>query len=360
MKVVRGSEYQDFLRCRYRWAERWINKLEKVTPNNKLFFGNLFHKFTEVYYDVKDTGAAYNAMMTLFNDTDKSGMEQVEIDQLWELVTNVVNHYVDQWKQDDDKINVLATEMHIIIPLDDDIAFEGTIDLVYEDKDGNLWFRDYKTTSSIDKYDKKAAMDRQISRYWWALQQLTKGIGMIEKDGEWKPFNETFEFLKIKNKRVEGFQYDIVLRDYPRQPKELKNGGLSTDKRQKTTYKVYRQAMKDVLNLDNEGFLGFEDYQDILEHLAAQEGDHGNRFFRRVPVHRSQHEVNAAIVEFYHTSLDARDVELAIKSGQTQLAYRNINDDCSWDCPFKELCHATIAGDDASLIRHILYVVGGK
>lgn len=354
MKVVRGSEYSDFLRCRYRWAERWINGLVEVKEDNKLFFGNLFHKFTEVYYQDKDFDVAYTAMLKYFDEKDKTGMEQVEIDDLWDLAYRVAINYVRQWEKEDTKFTVLTTEMHVVIPLDDDIAFEGTIDQVFEDENGMLWFKDYKTTASIDKYEKKAAMDRQISRYWWALQQLTKGVGMIEVNGQWVPFKDTLTFLKIRYKEVAGFVYDIVLRDYPATPKELKGGGLSRDKRQKTTLKLYKEAL-DSLNLEN-----WDEYEDIIEHLANQENDFGNRFFRRLPVFRSQHEVNAAMMEFYHTSLDAHDVELAIKDGKTQLAYRNITGECSWDCSYKALCHATIAGDDTSLIRNIMYTTEGK
>jgi hypothetical protein len=31
-------------------------------------------------------------------------------------------------------------------------------------------FMDHKTVSSISMYEEKAVMDRQISRYWWALK----------------------------------------------------------------------------------------------------------------------------------------------------------------------------------------------
>lgn len=356
MKIVRGSEVSDFLRCRYRWAERWINKLEEIRPNDKLFFGTLFHKFVEVYYKDRSYNDATGAMDYLFDQQDKRGMEQVEIDALWDLAVKVTRGYVDQWNGDRD-MNILATELHIIIPLDNDIAVEGTIDLVYEDKDGLLWFMDHKTTAAIDKYEKNAAMDRQISRYWWMLQQLTKGIGMIEKDGQWVPFKDTLDFLKIRYKEVAGFIYNIVLRDAPVEPKVLKGGGLSTDKRQKTTHDLYWKELKHRGLIDENGFAPAE-YHEILDHLASYENDFGNRFFRRVPVFRGQHEVNAAMMEFYHTALDVHDVERAIKDGQTQLAYRNITNDCTWDCPFKTLCHATIAGDDAVSIRNIMYKVG--
>ena len=50
MQLIRGSEIQDFLRCRKRWDYRWNQRLKPKRPDGKLFFGTLGHKFVESHY----------------------------------------------------------------------------------------------------------------------------------------------------------------------------------------------------------------------------------------------------------------------------------------------------------------------
>jgi RecB family exonuclease len=201
MRKIRGSEVNDFLRCRTRWDYAWQQNLKPKTPNDKLFFGTLFHKYLEEWYKNHSQAQALTAMKKLFDETDTSGMEQVVIDELWDLAFNVAENYFAQWAKDDNKMEVLATELEFAFPITKDKWYTGTIDLVVKDEYGKVWFYDHKTTASIDLYEKRADMDRQISRYWWALQQLGYD--------------------------VDGFIYNIVVKDTPRKPELLKKGGLS-------------------------------------------------------------------------------------------------------------------------------------
>jgi hypothetical protein len=109
------------------------------------------------------------------------------------------------------------------IPLTDDDIYTGTIDLVLREKStGRVWFADYKTTTSIDRYDKASDMDRQISRYWWALQQLASGLGQVfnQKNNTWDSiFNSRlFDDLTAPY----GFFYNIILKSYPVAPKTVR------------------------------------------------------------------------------------------------------------------------------------------
>jgi ATP-dependent exoDNAse (exonuclease V) beta subunit len=94
----------------------------------------------------------------------------------------VAEHYHNTYGETDKNFKVIATEMEFLVKLDEDLFMTGTIDLVYE-VDGKIRFMDHKTVSSISMYEEKAVMDRQISRYWWALKMIAAGIGRV-KDKE--------------------------------------------------------------------------------------------------------------------------------------------------------------------------------
>jgi hypothetical protein len=251
-------------------------------------------------------------MKKLFDDTDTSGMEQTMVDELWDLAWNVAENYFATWVKHDSKFKVLETELQFSIPLNDTLTYTGTIDLVVEDSDGHVWFYDHKTTNSIESYEKRADMDRQISRYWWALQQLGYD--------------------------VHGFIYNIVLKDYPTPPSVLKNGSLSQNKSQKTTYEMYLQAIQ-------QHGLNPNDYHDILEHFKSMP----DRFFRRVFVYRLQQEVDNSIQELLEVSHDMDNARI----------YRNITKDCSWDCSFQSICQSSMDGSNVDYLKDQLYTKGG-
>lgn len=357
MRAVRGSEVSDFLRCRYKWSESWINGLKPKKPQTALLFGTLFHKYMEGYYSGGTPEDGFNAMQKLLFETDTSSMDEVEINDMWNLLLDVTKNYVDHWKSEDSELKVIGTEVHFRIPLDEQIAFEGTIDLIYEDQDGNLWFADHKTTSSIEKYEKSAIMDRQISRYWWALQQLCAGNGEIETklhdsgkvDIGWMPVSSGL-FKELHGKQVHGFIYNIIKKEIPEPPKVLKGGGLSKDKSQKTTYYLYMQALMQYVPTEK-----WFEYTEILDMLQ----EHKDRYFKRVPVYRLQQEVDASIREFWATSLDLNQVANMDDVSRTYATYRNIAQDCVW-CAYQSICAAGIEGSDVEMIRNTLYTTEEK
>lgn len=376
MKYVRGSEVSSFLRCRKAWKYSWIDQIEPRRPDGKLFFGNLAHKFFEVYYkwldkdsvDLPSSEMAMIAMKQYFYDTDTSHMQQTELDELWELAEKVMNNYVDQWSKIDRNWTVLAMEFRFAIPLDSDTMYEGTIDLIYLDEHGKLFFMDHKNVGSIERYVGMAEMDRQISRYYWALQQLARGNGYIWSSisEDWMQIRYTDIWHQIGEKEPSGFVYNLILKDFPTVPEILKKGGLSVAKNQKTDYATYWQAMLDnqLISFENEFDMPMYDgkYKDILDHLSSQETEFGNRFFRRVPVTRNESEVQAAMQEFMAVVSDMETVDRVLKfvpQYETEkddglIAYRNINADCSW-CNYKALCVAEMSGDSAEFIRNTLY-----
>lgn len=356
-RLIRGSEVDEFIRCRKRWKWRWIDKLAPKKIDGKIFFGNLFHTFIQEYNNYSfDFNKAYNKVLKMFEETDTSNMEQVELDELWDTFDKVSQNYVRQWHKYDLNNTILDTEFLFAIPLADGIAYTGSIDVLYLDGEGRLWFKDYKTTNSIEKYEKRAEMDQQIRRYFWALQQLAKGNGYVFDKSlkDWVKAELYFlERYGMPLPEPHGFIYDLVARKAPKEPQVLKNGSLSKNKSQDTTYDMYLQAIiKYGLNT--------EDYQDMLEHLKAQETAQGNRFFRRINVHCHQEEIENAIQEFYAKAFEMMNIVHALEDGSYydmpyDPIYCNINDNCSWDCPVKSLCLATMDGTYVESMVDLFY-----
>ncbi len=202
--------------------------------------------------------------------------------------------------------------------MDGEIVYEGTIDLIFRDKEGRIWFADHKTSISIDKYEKNSVMDRQISRYWWALDRL----GM-------KPY---------------GFIYNIVLKDYPVPPKVLKKGDLSQAKNQNTTFDLYMKSIE-------EHGLNVDDYREYLQFLQ----ENPREYFKRVVVKRQPWECATAMQEFYHTARDIKLAKRMSETGMNEHLYRNITTDCSWDCQFYQVCQLDIQGQPVENLLNTLF-----
>jgi hypothetical protein len=360
IEVIRGSEQSDFLRCRKRWNYRWNEGLRPKKLNDKLFIGSLIHKWLEVYYKTGDEVQAVRQMESMWLEADTQYTDQVELQEMLHLAMNVTNHYWNTYKEPDSELTTIATELEFMVMLDENICYTGTIDWVFQDKEGRIWFADHKTTASLDSYEKNAIMDRQISRYYWALQQIAAGVGRIKgkiiEDGVEKEI--WVESTNLEGKEIYGFIYNLILKDVPKKPELLKKGGLSKAKSQKTTYDLYALALSDIYGVEIP-----DEYGEILLHLKNLP----NQYFRRIEVTRLQEEIDAAIWEFYYTAEDMAglrsglDLEkkLGTPPGMTtkpsDKLYRNITRDCHWDCPFKALCEAEISGMNTSLLLNTIY-----
>jgi len=188
-----------------------------------------------------------------------------------------------------------------------DIVFHGTLDRVVEDKNGAWWVLDYKTAKAVDT--SKLALDPQISKYCWAAEQWL-------------------------DHEIEGMLYVQCSKNPPKPPK-LTTKGLSTDKRQRTTYSLYKQAI-------------VEHYGDVarapaavvnmLNDLADVETENGNAFIRYDWVPRNEHAKMETYMNIIAEGKEILNPNLPL--------YPNPTKDCSWDCPFQDICLAMEEGAD--------------
>lgn len=187
------------------------------------------------------------------------------------------------------------------------ITFHGTVDKICVDSFGRLFLLDYKTAKSadVDKLD----TDDQISRYCWAAQQY---LGMP----------------------IEGFIYLQMTKATPKKPRVLTNGHISTDKAQKTTHALYKQAL-----IDRYGSVEKSPSAAIgcLNALAEKEFPEGDGFVRWDRAYRTPAQ-QAAI---YYTMLG--EIEDMINPNRE--CYPSPTRDCIWDCNFRSACLALDKAD---------------
>ena len=366
LRLVRGSEVGSFLSDRGAWKFRWIDHLVPNKPDGKLFFGDLFHKHMQHLAESNFLlGETHDKTNKWLREQDASAMDDVFYQELVDLFVSVAGYYEQTYAEKDRaEITPLAAELRFAIPLYDndplklnygkhDFVYEGTIDLLYL-QNGGLKFRDYKSVSSIERYTKNAVLDRQISRYWWAITALCEGYGYIwstweeegKEVGKWVPIKETSLYDLYLN-YYDGpseFIYDIVKKEVPKAPRLLKGGGLSKDKSQKTTYELYVQAIQ-------ENNLNPEDYADILEYLKEK----GNDFLRRIEVRRRWSECEAAIGDFAKAAREMLQVRREVEDGDTSRIYYNI----TWDTPtfnaYTPIIQAEVMGENVSMVKAALF-----
>lgn len=191
------------------------------------------------------------------------------------------------------------------------ICYHGTMDRIVCDKYGRYWVLDYKTAKGADT--NKLDTDDQISAYLWAFE---KWFGI-------KPY---------------GFIYLQLTKEAVQEPKRLKNGELSVDKKQKTTYSLLKQEIINDYGTVNAAPAKLIQF---LNHMASMESPEGDRFIRWDFVKRTPEQIRSTeehiIGELRHMLWD------------DLYCYPTPTRDCIWDCPCRDLCLALDRKDEIAV-----------
>ena len=191
------------------------------------------------------------------------------------------------------------------------ICYHGTMDRIVCDKYGRYWILDYKTAKGADT--NKLDTDDQISAYLWAFE---KWFGI-------KPY---------------GFIYLQLTKEAVQEPKRLKNGELSVDKKQKTTYSLLKQEIINDYGTVNAAPAKLIQF---LNHMASIESPEGDRFIRWDFVKRTPEQIRSTeehiIGELRHMLWD------------DLYCYPTPTRDCIWDCPCRDLCLALDRKDEIAV-----------
>ena len=268
--VIRTSDRVKYRKCRQLWDFSSDIRMgyKPVKEIEALEFGTAIHAGLEAWYNSFSFPyeVKYAVMLKAFIETVNSQLRELEdnphftvdseTEQEFEerrvLGTGMLNYYAD-YSMKNDSFEVVDVEYEFQIPLFDSVVYEGKIDLIVRDSHGEIYLIDHKTAGRLGGTG-WLDVDTQISSYCWAL---------------WE-----------EGYNVAGFTYNQLFKGYPKRPNVNKNGSLSKDKNQHTTYDMYCEA------LEEEG-LDSKDYTDMLDHLK----NNPKEYVRRRTVTRSESEL---------------------------------------------------------------------
>lgn len=308
------TQQKTLLRCPKKFEYHYIRGIRPQREDDRFLLGRAVHTFLEVYYGAQADGkAAQYAFPVAYAAFDKYIKDNFPKDdeayQQAELADAIVKHYYN-WAYRHDDFKVLGTEIPFQIKVANSV-WEGKFDGVVE-VGGKYWILEHKTAKTL-KAD-HTLRDQQINVYVLAARKL--------------------------DLPVEGVIYNIVRKAVPEKPKVLKNGKLSKSLSQNITYDSYMAAIQE-LGQDPEY------YQDVLDQLKNMK----NPFIHREFVPRTLENSREALKDIQQAE--------ALKYAMIQngIFPRNITKDCSWDCPFADLCLAELEGHDTTKLFQDRYTV---
>lgn len=232
---------------------------EPLQRIDALDFGTAMHKALEAYYQpstwddqaLKEAMATQAFLESVKDIGTKVKIGPLEFEQRWEelraLGLDMLAFYF-HWAPSRDTFTPVYTEVEFEVPIPGlpDTVYQGRIDLIVEDEYG-YWLVDHKTTAQFGDTE-WLALDDQCSSYAWAIRQQ---LGL----------------------EVRGVIYNELRKKAPKKPKVLRDGTLSVNKMQDTTYETYIQTIRE---------LGYKEnaYQNILDYLKISQRE----FVRRTKV----------------------------------------------------------------------------
>jgi hypothetical protein len=301
-----------------------------------LIFGDAIHKGLEFYYkDERSVNTAIDAFKSRWDEEYDAlydvygGLFQMGIEEEWEIYQDKGERmltYYDRYDREfpfwDEVLQINIEERSFIQILDPtgrhpkgNPLLSGRIDLVVRRKDG-IWIVDHKTAANA--YDARALdVDDQLTGYCYIYWRLT---GEIPR----------------------GAIYNSLIKEPPGPPRVLKDGSLSKDKAQRTTYDLYLDAIR-------ENNLAVDAYTDILEYL---QGKGWHQFFVRDTVQRNIEELESFEERLYE---EYRDMEDAIRHAERR--YPNPSQLTCPFCPIVPICQALEEKGDIQYLIDEMYEV---
>lgn len=214
-------------------------------------------------------------------------------------------------------------ELHLFFPHlitkygeDLEILFCGRIDLIMQDKFGNVWIWDHKTAAWLKPTLNFLELDEQLGSYNWALE-IAHGI------------------------KVEGNVYAQTRKGYPRTPEPMKVVRLgrrfSTAKDQETDYETFKAG----LIAAGEPLALYEDYLNFLQ-------NEGVEYIKRRDIRRNSHELRNLYERMRMQAMDILQEDLRIYPSPGPFK-------CDY-CDMRQVCLAMNDGSDVDWILNEYYV----
>lgn len=309
MTHVSISEIGSFLRCRRQWDFTATSR-QSLRPKNqsKTFaVGSAVHAALEYNALGKDWR---DGILDYTGDLE-GGMEEKDLEFTQRLSNQYFAHYGESNPLDDQGLRYVGSEVSFKIPLpifDGDgepINFVGTWDGVALDSRDRVWLIENKTAAK--RADVEALQfNNQVVGYSWAFQVLT-GLP------------------------VQGVLYNGVIKRLIAPPKQLKNGGFSTDKTASTTAQEFLKAVA----------ASGQDPVRYLEYLEYLEAQGYERFFMREKIYPTQMQLENW----------GKDLHMWVRqmAGEPEIFPTRPWSGCG-DCRVRDLCQATDRGTSVDVL----------
>ena len=350
---IRTSERKNFKRCIQRW---WWGSREGLTPKDPsmaLWFGTGIHLALAQYYGRKGTrrNMDYIEVWEQFCDEgDPENLHVLPVAEMGEewvsaraLGIEMLRGY-HRLYEGDPQWDFIQPEMtfQVRIKLDDGtwIEYDGTFDGVYFDKkDRKFKLLENKTAKSISF--KHLSLDPQAGSYWAMAATTLRHQGVLGP-----------------RENIAGIEYNF-LRKAPPDPRPANANGMRTNKATKLHYSQSKQLQM-VLG-KSEVRLGMmkideleqaaNDHKIIVlgEVSKSQPPPLFERTFIKRTVGERRTQIEAIKADAIHMN--------AVRNGLLPLT-KNPTSDCSWDCPFFNMCELHELGNNAWIdFRDAVYVV---
>ena len=349
---ISATERDTFKRCRRKWEFEVLENIAPVTPPDfNLEFGSGIHRSLEAYYIavtniplLPDTDETYETPLKhalsnwnqWYKETDKKYAEdknletatkEIALDNLVELAElgeEMLRGY-DRFSEENDDFTVHAIEglqtpagkswlqkhnderefvsehsqlgvkydsnsRRLLVPIIDpntkgpakgNPVLSARIDLLVLRTDPGfkgLWIYDHKSEGSQPS-DRGLDFDDQATTYCYAVYRW---LGIIPR----------------------GICFNYLMKRAPKEPRELKNGDLSTAKDQLTTADKYRKELLDRGLMLKDGRIKDHKHQEAYEALLSHGWD---RFFVRHYVNRNAHELMSFEERLFEEWQDMQD-----------------------------------------------------
>lgn len=297
---VSQSKVKLFRRCHRAYHYKYILKLIKRLKAHPLLMGIVIHEAIELMLQGKSWK---KPLRNAEKEIDKMFDEEaIDYQDLVSTSKGMIQGYEEMYEEDG--LTPIEVELHIQVPLIDNIVLQGKVDSLQEEEgNGRLWQVEHKTCKSIPD-EKNRMSDIQTLIYHWALPRI----------GMQAPIGVIWDYLRKK---------------LPTVPQLLKKegAGLSKAKNIDTTRAVYEQAI-----IDND--LDPDDYTEVLESLNGRE----ENFFRRIKMPIAQSAVDSVVEDLKSTAIQMKEMGHIVKD-------RNMTRDCSW-CDYYPICQSELRGGD--------------
>ena len=331
------TERWSFRTCRRRW---YLETVERLAPKGQvtwyLIFGDIIHAALDTYYrpSSKSTkpprkiGPTLKAFKAAWLEKDAwlreryGAFYKMGIEDEWEMHLRrgeEMLHYYDIYDRAhpffDSVIDIGVEDrsfQEILDPEWENLPgaplLSGRVDIVAERSDG-IWIIDHKALAGAPS-NRALDVDDQLTGYAYLYWRMTGTV-------------------------AQGELYNVLIKDPPKPPRMLKDGSLSKDKAQRTTWELYHTALLE-LGLDESG------YEDMLTYLA----DKGwKQFFWREGVNRNYEELESFHDNLYYEYLDMVDA-----LAHPEKRYPNASQYTCPGCPVMAICQAMNEKGDVDFI----------